>query len=58
MTSEQLKALRQRANLTQVALAKLVGAGSYRTVQNWEAGIRKIPGPVVKLLEQLEKKQD
>lgn len=41
MTYLELKELRQKLDLTQVQLAKLIGV-DVKTIQNWEAG-RKIP---------------
>lgn len=41
MTDLELKELRQKLDLTQVQLAKLIGV-DVKTIQNWEAG-RKIP---------------
>lgn len=41
MTDLEFKELRQKLDLTQVQLAKLIGV-DVKTIQNWEAG-RKIP---------------
>lgn len=41
MTDLELKELRQKLDLTQVQLAKLIGV-DVKTIQNWESG-RKIP---------------
>ncbi len=52
MTPAEIKDLRARLGLTQKQLAAKLGV-AWRTVQQWESGRRKAPGPAVILLEQL-----
>jgi DNA-binding transcriptional regulator YiaG len=53
MTSDEFRAIRQAAGLTQTALAEYLGVSGFRTVQRYESGERKIPGPVAKLMGRL-----
>jgi DNA-binding transcriptional regulator YiaG len=52
-TPAQLKTLREALGYSQDKLADELWV-SVRTVQDWEQGRRQIPGPVAKLLGQLE----
>jgi DNA-binding transcriptional regulator YiaG len=54
MTPAELKIARARFGLTAEAFAKLVRAGSGRTVRHWENGDRAIPGPVALIVELLQ----
>ena len=49
MTGAELKQTRERFGWTQQGLAERLGV-SPRAVQHYEAGSRKVPGPVVRLL--------
>ena len=49
-TAETVRALRQKAGLTQAAFAALYEIPK-RTLENWEAGVRTPPPYVVRLLE-------
>lgn len=55
MTSSELRKWRTARNLTQAQAAALVGAGSYRTWQNWENCSRPVPGWLVKTIKLLDK---
>ena len=57
MTPKQLKAARKTLKMSAETLAQTLWIGSGRTVRRWEAGDRKIPGPV-KLLIGLMKRGD
>lgn len=54
MMPEVFLSIRQRLGLTQQDLAKLLGV-SQRAVQYYEAGSRKVPGPVARILGLMEK---
>lgn len=54
MTPATFKAIRQRAGLTQSALAKRLRISDLRTIRKWEAGEREISGPVSLLMELLD----
>ena len=51
LTPADLKKFRRDRGLTQAQAAALVGAGSYRTWQDWERGQRKIPGWLPKMID-------
>lgn len=53
MTREELRAIRQKLGLSQLALAEKVGV-SLRAVVHWEGGTRKIPEPAARLIASLE----
>ena len=53
MTPEELKSLRATLNLTQPAMAARLGM-SHSGYRKYEAGDRKISGPVLVLLKQME----
>ena len=53
MTGSELRAARERLNLTQAGLATLLGVHS-RTVSAWEYGRQKCPAYVQLALERLE----
>jgi transcriptional regulator with XRE-family HTH domain len=52
MTTEDLKAVRDRLNLTQGELAEKVGVAR-NTITRWETGLRHIPEPVARLVRLL-----
>jgi putative transcriptional regulator len=53
--AEQIKALRERLQLSQTVLADVLGA-SPSTVRKWEAGDKRPSGPSRRLLDILERK--
>jgi len=53
MTPTELKKWRTSRHLTQAQAAELVGAGSYRTWQDWERGENPIPVWMPKMLKLL-----
>jgi len=55
MIPTELKKWRTSRHLTQTQAAELVGAGSYRTWQDWERGQRTMPGWLPKMLKLLDK---
>jgi len=55
VTKEEFAAIRAAAGMTFGALANYLGV-ILRSVQRYEAGDRHIPGPVEKLMRQLEEK--
>ncbi|MDL2207947.1 helix-turn-helix domain-containing protein, partial [Desulfovibrio sp. OttesenSCG-928-M16] len=54
-TGDNVKALRDRLNVSQAALAMMINT-SAATVRSWEAGTQKPGGPSCKLLNILERK--
>lgn len=56
MMPEVFRAIRQRLGLTQHALAEALGV-SPRAVRYYEAGSRKVPGPVARILGLMEKER-
>jgi DNA-binding transcriptional regulator YiaG len=50
MTADTFRTLRRSLHLTQAQLAQRLGV-SRATVQNWEAGIHRIPPPAAQLVE-------
>ncbi len=54
MTTTELKNWRIERQLTQAEAARLVGAGSYRTWQDWERGQRPIPDWLPKMIKLLK----
>ena len=52
-TSEEIKALRERAGVSQRAFAAMLGV-SNRTLQDWEQGRRTPTGPAMNLLRLYE----
>lgn len=54
MTPAELKAIRERAGLTQAGLSSLLRISDGRSVRRWEDGSRAISGPVSILLEMLD----
>lgn len=52
MTAQEFKETRERLGQTQQGLAGVIGV-TVRAVQYYEAGTRKIPGPVAALLKLL-----
>jgi DNA-binding transcriptional regulator YiaG len=57
MTPAELKAWRTSRHITQAQAAELVGAGSYRTWQDWERGQRPMPKWLLKMLKLLDKEK-
>lgn len=57
MTGQELKQLRARLGLTQQTLADKIGVWR-NTVARWETETRKIPAPVIRLLQLLEAGQN
>ena len=53
MTPQDIRAIRQQRELTQVELAQLLGVAP-GTVRNWEQGIRKPNGSACILLNQMK----
>ena len=53
MTKEEFKKARNDLGLSQEKLAVILRIGSDRTIRKWESGERKIPGPVIFLMEML-----
>jgi DNA-binding transcriptional regulator YiaG len=54
MTPATFKAIRQRKGLSARKLADLLRIEDDRTIRRWEAGERKISGPVTLLMEMLD----
>ena len=50
MTAAEIHEERTRLKLSQTQFARLVGARSYRTVQDWEAGRRQPPADLERRL--------
>lgn len=55
MTGPELKSTRHALGLTAEGFARLVRVESGRTVRRWESGERDIPGPVLALLDLIER---
>jgi DNA-binding transcriptional regulator YiaG len=55
MTPERFRAIRQRAGLSQARLAALLRLSDGRTIRRYETGERSIPGPVLLLMEMLDR---
>jgi hypothetical protein len=55
MTPAELKAARHSLGLSADGFARLVRVESGRTVRRWESGERDIPGPVIVLLDMLDR---
>ena len=56
MTSREFRLIREASGFTQSDLAEYLGlARNYRTIQRYEGGQTRIPGPVVLLMQQLDK---
>jgi DNA-binding transcriptional regulator YiaG len=51
---KEFRTIRLASGKTQAELAAYLGVSGWRTVQKWEYGERKIPGPVAKLMQQLK----
>lgn len=58
MTPHDLKTIRQDLGLSAEAFAKLVRVSSGRVVRRWEAGDAPIPGPVVVILDLIQKSDE
>lgn len=55
---ETLRALRTHAGHTQAQAAEIIGAGSYRTIQDWEGGQRAVPAYALTLYALLTDQHD
>jgi putative transcriptional regulator len=55
MSPREIRALRERANLSQAVFAAVLNT-SVSTVQKWEVGAKKPSGPSLKLLQLIERK--
>lgn len=53
MTPTQFKAIRERAGLTQSALASVLRISDSRAIRRWETGERAVSGPVSLLMEMI-----
>ncbi len=53
VNSDAFRKLRKRFGLTQAQLARQLGVHRV-TVTNWERGVAKVPGPVVRLMRRFE----
>ncbi len=53
MTAADLRAIREALDVSQAAMAELLGV-DIRSYQRWEAGERSIPGPAVLLAQRLK----
>ena len=56
-TAEEIKNVRKKLRLTQKEFAELVGA-SKSTIERWEAGNESVKGPIVLLLQFLNKEPE
>ena len=54
MDRATFKAIRERAGLTQAALAARLRIDDHRTIRRYEAGERAVSGPVSLLMEMLD----
>lgn len=54
MTPATVKAIRERAGLTQSGLARILRISDIRTVRRWETGDIPISGPASVILELLD----
>lgn len=54
MTAAEFKAIRQRANLTQSALADRLRISDKRAIRRYETGERSISGPISLLMEKID----
>ena len=54
MTPATIKAIRQRAGLSQPGLARLLRITDQRTIRRWEAGDIPVSGPASIILEMLD----
>jgi len=52
---EQIKALRERLNISQAVLAAAINASS-NSIQKWERGVKRPSGTALKLLHLLDRK--
>lgn len=55
MTPNEVKAIRERAGLTQAGLSQLLRISDGRSIRRWEDGSRAVSGPVSLLLEMLDR---
>ncbi len=54
MTPAEVKAIRQRAGLSQTGLARLLRIRDIKTIRRWESGEVPVSGPASILLEMLD----
>ena len=54
MTPTTIKAIRNRAGLTQSGLARVLRISDIRTIRRWETGDVPITGPASVIMEMLE----
>ncbi len=52
---DEIKALRERLNISQAVLASVINAGT-NSIQKWERGVKKPSGTALKLLNLLDRK--
>jgi DNA-binding transcriptional regulator YiaG len=57
MTPAAFKRIRSQLGFTQTQMGQHLGGYALRTVQDWEAGERKIPHAVALILKQQRKKR-
>ena len=54
MTKQEFQEARHDLGLTQAQLAHVMGLSDGRAVRHWENGTRRIPGPVIVLMQYLK----
>lgn len=54
MIPSEIRAIRERAGLSQAGLADVLRLSDGRSVRHWENGTRQISGPASVLLEMLD----
>jgi len=52
---DEIRALRERLNISQSVLASVINASAY-SIQKWERGVKKPSGTAMKLLNLLDRK--
>lgn len=57
MTADEMKAARARMSMTQARMAEAIGV-TPRAVQYWEAGRRKVPASVAKLIGRILRERE
>lgn len=56
MTAAEFREIREASTMTQAELAKWLGVSGFRVVQRYEAGERRIAGPIAKLMTLLSER--